>query len=334
MKNVDFKLGLKISSVLSLIVVSFRMMREDDMQWNIAIVTCIFNFFYGLTCWYIHASLLARREQLDDDNWLYPFWSILCTALLIFIFDYIFSLLPYDAIQFPESSGLKKYFNIAFRGILISSFYYFIVYHLYIQKQKQQHSLEIEHLRQARLEANLSSLKEQLSPHFLFNTLNTLSSISQEEYVKEYVDELASVYRYLLKHNKMDTVSWREELEFIESYLYIIKTRMEDAIDVQVRISEEKMDNLIPPLTLQILIENAIKHNVASTSKPLKIIISDHEENLLIISNNFQPKKFTQTSTGIGLKNIQLRYQLLFKASILLEKSDADFTVKLPVVTL
>ncbi len=309
------------------------MMREDDMVWEVAAMTCTFSFFFGLTCWNLHSILLARREEFGHNHALFTLLSILCTALLIFLFEYLLSLLPYEPLQFPGASGLRKYFSTAFRGLLISSFYYFIIYHLHIQKLKQQHLLEIEQLKQVKLEASLSSLKEQLSPHFLFNTLNTLSSISQEEYVKEYVEELANVYRYLLKHNKMDTLTLREELDFIDSYLYIIKTRMEGAIDVQINIQQSQMGKLIPPMTLQILIENAIKHNVASVSKPLQVLITDSELGFLTVSNNFHPKKFTQPSTGIGLENVQQRYQLLFGQSIYIEKTDAFFTVKMPIVS-
>lgn len=331
MKSIDWKLGLKISAALSLIAVSFRMMQGEKILWETAWSTCLFNFIDGLSCWYVHNMLLAKREQLDDNSPFYPFLSIVITGMLLVIFDWMFSLLPYESFHFVETSGIKKYFSLVFRGLLISSFYYFIVYHLYIQRQKQLHQLEIEQLKQARLDANLASLKEQLSPHFLFNTLNTLSSLSQEDAVKEYVTELANVYRYSLTHQKMDVVTLREELAFMNSYLYIIKTRMEEAIEILVDIDDCCMNTLIPPLTMQLFIENAVKHNVASVSKPLRVMIKN-EEGFLTVSNTIQLRPFSKPSTGIGLVNVQHRYQLLFDKPILINKSEDFFTIKVPII--
>lgn len=308
------------------------MMRADEMMWDMAWPAFLFSFIYGFSCWCIHSFLLAHRKELGGESRLYPALCVLGVALLIFIFDWIFGFSPYADLQFSESTGIRKYFSMAFRGLMLNGFYYFIVYHLHIQNQKQQHLLEIEQLKQAKLEANLSSLREQLSPHFLFNTFSTLSSISQEEEVKEYIEQLANVYRYLLKHSKMDTVTWQQELSFMTSYLYIIKTRMEEAIDVQVRIGPERMQCIIPPLTLQILVENAIKHNIASISNPLQVVIADDEDGYLRVCNNFQPRMATKPSTGIGLENVQQRYGLLFGRSIEIFHSADAFTVKLPIV--
>ena len=192
--------------------------------------------------------------------------------------------------------------------------------------------MEITQLKEAQLQASISSLKEQLSPHFLFNTLNTLSSISKEENVKEYVTELSNVYRYLLSFQKKDAVTIEEELEFASSYIYIIKARMEEAIDIEININEETRKTKLPPLTLQLLIENALKHNVASVSKPLIILITDKDPGWLSVSNNFQPRIYTQPSTGTGLDNIRRRYHLLFGRDISIEQSEQFFFIKLPVI--
>lgn len=234
--------------------------------------------------------------------------------------------------QFPEIIGSRRPYILLLRGLLISGLYYFISYHLYIQSEKQKSILEIAELKQAQLAANLSSLKEQLSPHFLFNTLNTLSSLTKEKNVKDYVAELANVYRYVLHYKELDTATLQQELTFIESYLYIIKTRLEDAIDVSISVDNTVMKSRIPPLTLQLLIENATKHNVASSTKQLKVEIKNTDDGFLTVSNNFQPKASVSFSTGIGLANVMQRYRLLFNKEIIIEKTATSFNVKLPIV--
>ncbi len=258
--------------------------------------------------------------------------AILCVALLSYVYDYFFSFFSEHTIQFPEILGNKRPYVLLLRGLLVSGLYYFITYHLYILSEKQKSVLEIAELKQAQLAASLSSLKEQLSPHFLFNTLNTLSSLTQEKNVKDYVSELANVYRYVLQYKELDTATLQQELSFIESYLYIIKTRLEDAIEVSISVDKALMQSPIPPLTLQLLIENAIKHNVASSSKQLKVEIKNSDNRFLTISNNFQPKVSVPFSTGIGLDNVMQRYHLLFNKDIIVEKTDTSFIVKLPIV--
>lgn len=192
--------------------------------------------------------------------------------------------------------------------------------------------MEIIQLKQAQLAAKLSSLKEQLSPHFLFNTLNTLSTLTQEQSVKSYVLELANVYRYVLQYKDIDTATVQQELDFIESYMYIVKARLEEAIDISINVSKKARNKKIPPLTLQLLVENAIKHNIASASRQLSIKIESNGEDFLSISNNLQLKKSVSYSNGIGLDNVMQRYRLLFHREISIEQDASSFTVKLPLV--
>lgn len=258
--------------------------------------------------------------------------SILCVALLTYVYDYLFSFFTDFILQFPETSGNRRAYMLLLRGLLVSGLFYFINYYLYVLAEKQKRTIEVEQLKQAQLTANLSSLKEQLSPHFLFNTLNTLSSLTQEKPVKDFVAELANVYRYVLQYKKLDTASLQQEIIFIESYLYILKTRLENAIDVTIDIDTDAMQSKLPPLTLQLLIENAVKHNVAAAGAQLKIEIRNDKDNFLVVSNNYQPKISVQPSTGTGLSNVLERYRLLFGKEIIIEKTESFFAVKLPLI--
>jgi len=297
-------------------------------------VSILYNFFFCFTCWIIYQYLFNKTRLIPLHRYgiILASISIFCVAMLTFFYDYLFSFFTDSTLQFPEITGNKRIYVLLLRGVLVSGLFYFINYYLHVFAESQKSKLEVEQLKQAQLAANLSSLKEQLSPHFLFNTLNTLSSLTQEKTVKDYVAELANVYRYVLQYKELDTATLQQEILFIESYLYILKTRLENAIDVTINVDNTVMSSKIPPLTLQLLIENAIKHNVASASRQLKIEIKNTTDNFLVISNNFQPKKSVQASTGTGLGNVLQRYHLLFNKEILIEKTDTSFTIKLPII--
>lgn len=335
MKNINWKLGIRISFALSLITLSLRLTRADEIFPELVVLS----FFYTLiTCfgaWVIFSIIIAKRKELTGTQHekLFAVLSIILIALLMFVFDWVFNIISDDKLQFIDGEGYKKFVNVTLRVFLLSSLFYFIIHHLQMLKEKQEHSLEIAALKQAQLKANISSLKEQLSPHFLFNTLSTLSTLTQEKNVKDFVDELANVYRYVLLYKEANTVKLQKELEFIDAYLHIIKTRMENALQVEISLAGNIQQSQIPPFTLQLLIENAIKHNIASRAKPLKIKLYNEAGDYLVLSNNLQHKNAAQNSTGIGLNNVRQRYQLLFDKEIIIEKNADSFTIKLPIIS-
>lgn len=327
MKNLRWKLGLVISLVLSLISLSFRFMQINETPWNATILIAIYNLFTFYISWLFLNLLLSIRNKGALTSKPYGLLCIIGVSIPIIFLNWIF----YMTLDFPDIKDYIVYPNIIFRILLLNCLFYFIVHHFQVLDQEQKNNIEIAELKQAQLEAKLSSLKEQLSPHLLFNTLNTLSTLTMEKNVKDYVSELAQVYRYVLLYEKRDSVTLKEELKFIESYLYLVKIRLEDAIQIKIQVSEDLLNTLIPPLTLQLLIENAVKHNITSLSKPLNIhILSD--SNHLIVSNNFQPKRSVQHSVGIGLDNVMQRYRLLFNRDIFIENSIVSFTIKLPII--
>lgn len=319
---------------ISLIAVSPRLIRMESLDAGFITISILYNFCFCFTCWVLYQFLFNRTTLLHTGNLRFVIVaiSIIIIGTSSFLYDYLFSFFTSRILQFPEIVGNKRPYLLLLRGMLVSGLYYFISYYLYVLSEKQKDSLEIEKLKQAQLAANLSSLKEQLSPHFLFNTLNTLSSLTKEQQVKDFVAELASVYRYVLQYRDIDKATLQQEISFIESYLYIIKARLEDAIQVDVSVDDSILSSGIAPLTLQLLIENAIKHNVASASRQLRITIKNERNDFLVVTNNIQPKSSVQFSTGIGLSNVMQRYHLLFSREIIIERSDTCFTVKLPIV--
>lgn len=334
MKRQYWILGSIISLGISLVASFPRMIRMDKLDLGITLLSILYNFAFCFSCWIAHILIIQVKKNYfpKSNKALFALLTIIGIGLLSFVYDALFSCFTYNILQLPEITGGKRKYILLFRGLLISGLYYFITYYLNILAEKQKNSLEIERLKQAQLAANLSSLKEQLSPHFLFNTLNTLSSLTQEKKVKDYVAELANVYRYVLQYKDLDTATLKEELTFIESYIYIIKTRLENSIEIKIDVDESLLSTKVPPLTLQLLIENAIKHNIASSFRRLVIQIHNESNAFLVISNNFQPKSSVKYSTGIGLGNVLQRYRLLFNKEISIEMAEAFFTVKLPII--
>jgi LytS/YehU family sensor histidine kinase len=196
----------------------------------------------------------------------------------------------------------------------------------------QKTQLENEQFKQAHLRAQLIALQQQLSPHFLFNSLSTLKTIAHDSETKKFVLQLSHVYRYMLNINEKQVTSVSDELSFLNSYLYILNQRFESSLRVFIHIPNEFMEYLIPPLSLQLLVENAIKHNALSPEQPLEIRIEVSAGQEIVVTNNYRPKKVPVDSTGMGLQNINDRFKLLFNKPVEVNKTDKAFTVKIPLI--
>lgn len=331
MKKQHIILGLFVSFGLSCITAFPHIIRLGKMSIDIWFVTkhISFNLLVAFSCWLAQTFLLHRQQR---SSILTGILAIGAGILLFFLYDYLLQGVVNVVIQSDEITLWQRNLIILFRGLLSSGFTYFILYYLYLLEEKQRHVLEIAELKQAQLEANISSLKEQLSPHFLFNTLNTLSIIAKDKEVKNYVFELSNVYRYVLKYKENNVATIEQEIDFIRSYFYIIKARFQEAIQIDISIHKDLLQSKILPFSLQLLVENAIKHNIASSQKRLYINIYNEENQYLVIENNLQPKNSLHTSVGIGLDNIMKRYNFFFKKDINIIKNSEKFTVKLPII--
>jgi len=201
--------------------------------------------------------------------------------------------------------------------------------------QKWRLSLaEIERFKKENLETQFEMLRMQVNPHFLFNSLNTLSSLiyQNQDTASQFVRELSSVYRYILEKRKSELSTLEEELLFIDSYKYLLSLRFDQKLVFEISIDDSAKEKLIVPLTLQILIENAVKHNVISAKKPLNISISTLTNNMLEVRNNLQPKQTSSYSSGIGLDNIRSRLEILTDRQIEVTKTDGEFVVRVPLL--
>ena len=192
---------------------------------------------------------------------------------------------------------------------------------------------EKEMLKRESLHAQLNALITQVNPHFLFNNLNTLCSIIPEnpKQAVDFVQELSKVYRYILEVKEEKSISVREEIKVLNAYAFLLKTRFGNNFDLTISITEEEMEYQMVPFSLQLLVENAIKHNVVSASKPLNILVSTSNGNLTV-TNNLQKKNQIVESTGIGLNNIKNRYKLLTDKLVSVSETNFQFSVSIPLI--
>jgi len=201
----------------------------------------------------------------------------------------------------------------------------------FLQRWKES-AVQIERYQKENLRAQYESLKSQIDPHFLFNSLNVLTNLVYEDADKsaKFIKQLSEVYRYVLDVRTKELVPLAEELKFVEAYLFLQQIRFGDKLIVQNKLNGK--DGLVPPLALQLLVENAIKHNVISEADPLTIKLYS-QDTYLVVENNLQKKNILQIEiSGIGLENIRKRYQFLTHQEIKIEEEKHRFVVKLPCI--
>ncbi len=218
-------------------------------------------------------------------------------------------------------------------SVVVSLFFYYLLERERNKKELQQEMLNSARLQKENFEAQFQSLKSQVNPHFLFNSLNVLGSLIQQDKQEAitFKNKLADLYRTLLENGAHSLISLEEELKVARAYIYLLKTRFGGAILFEEEITNKSLDLLLPPGCLQMLLENALKHNGSTKRKPLVIQIyiqGDH----LVVKNKLQPRKETIESTKTGLKNIVSRYSYLSDKSVEIEKTETEFIVKLPLL--
>lgn len=234
----------------------------------------------------------------------------------------------------PDMFTDMTYFRQSFiTGIILSVLFstIFAASSFYIQWNKA--NFEIVKYEKRAAKAELEFLKMQINPHFLFNNFSTLASLIEEnpQLAVEYVQRLSTIYRHILKEDEQNIVPLRDELGFIKSYLFLYKTRYQDSLQVTIDIPDSTLNKGIATATMQLLIENAIKHNSISRLKPLKIEVFVQDD-AIIIKNNINPLIKPVESSGIGLKNISERYMLLNKKDITITHTGDMFLVKIPLL--
>jgi sensor histidine kinase YesM len=210
-----------------------------------------------------------------------------------------------------------------------------VIYWYVNQLEKTQ--IEAEKFKKISIQAQLQVVRNQVNPHFLFNNLSVLTALIplDTNASVEFVGQFSRVYRYVLKSHEKELMELDTELNFIDSYLYLLKKRFGESLKISVQVEEELRQHYIVPMALQMLVENAVKHNVVSRNKPLQINIFTEDNQLLVVQNNLQRKEINDLeSTQFGLSNIAQRYEFLSHKPVIIEANEAYFTVKLPIIKL
>lgn len=233
----------------------------------------------------------------------------------------------------PAIDAMLHHYLHPLRDFLISCIVTGSSYLMYLSRKSRMVLLENQQLRTENLLNQYETLKNQLNPHMLFNSLNTLSSLIREspDKAQNYLQELSRVLRYTLQDNEMHAVTLQEEMDFVKSYIYLLQMRYEDNLSFEMCIEPEMLSKMLPPMGVQLLIENAVKHNEISNRHPFTVHIVA-KDGWLVVSNLLQLKRVRTTGTGVGLDNLAKRYQLLFHESIEVKEEQKCFIVKLPLI--
>lgn len=204
---------------------------------------------------------------------------------------------------------------------------------IYLYQNWRRTLLETEQLRREQVESQLEGLKNQVNPHFLFNSLNTLTYLIPEDHEKavQFVQKLSRVYRYILEMKDKKLVTLAEELKFLHAYVFLVKERFGENLQVELDVPEPAKSMQVVPLSLQILFENAIKHNVIAQGKPLNVAVRVEGGNLVVV-NKLQPKAQVMPGTGTGLANVKNRYRYFTNDPVSISADDGVFEVRLPML--
>ncbi|WP_282050145.1 2TM domain-containing protein [Maribacter aquivivus] len=231
--------------------------------------------------------------------------------------------------QYLAGERVEYYFYALLVTLVVSLF----LHAFYFYKALQDTKVKEQKIIAGSASAKFDALKNQLDPHFLFNSLNVLTSLIEEDpmQAQKFTTSLSKVYRYVLEQKSKNLISVDEELKFARTYVRLLKMRFEDSIIFEIPDEALNPEAKIVPLSLQLLLENAVKHNVVTSSKPLHIRIYEENDYLYVV-NNLQEKQVVKKSSGVGLQNIRQRYAILTKKEMQIFKTDKEFKVRLPML--
>ncbi len=292
----------------------------------------VITFLVALLMFSLNFFILKPLQKIGKLNILTIILSVLLTLISVFILNFLFfSLLSHIDTE-PRPRGYQDEF--IFRNFYVSALVVGCILIIRLIFQKQHVQIENETLRREALQSQFESLKNQLSPHFLFNSLTALKTLIAEapDTAQKYVNDLSKVLRYTLQSNEKQLLTLREEMAFSESFLFLIKLRFDTNLTVNLNIDTKYSEYKLPPLTIQTLIENAVKHNEISKRKPLVLTIETDGKANLVVRNIIQEKITAEEGTGIGLTNLSKQLQILNGKDITIKREHNEFRVEIPLI--
>lgn len=333
MNKKKFKISHKtiwLSSFFLGVLTSVPKIAEPHFNPYEAFVNSSITFLFALFVWYYNIITLPAYTSRDVAK---GFSIVRLIKSLIVGITVMFILACMQQFLLKNLNFGPEMLMIEIRGILVNLTFYMFLHLLYQSYQNQQVGIELERTKADNLGAQYELLKQQVNPHFLFNSLNTLKYMveSGDVHTVDFILKLSDFYRFTLESRKLDLIKLSEELEILNAYVFLLKARFEDGIDLSINIDQEQYKTLIPPFTLQLLVENCIKHNIVSLDHPLKINLYS-EKDCIVVENQLQLKRTPEASMGLGLENINQRYIHFLDKKIEIQASEILFTIKLPII--
>ncbi|MDF1697306.1 MAG: histidine kinase [Saprospiraceae bacterium] len=301
---------------------------EAIIAWSISLFFTICNWlFMRMVLIFLRIKLPAFEDSIKRIALVF-----LILVISVVVIDMIGNMVLSSIYGFKYNpmSRAKVLLPIVLISTMIQAIYEAIYHYIRLKKAVR----EEEQAKQMIVQVQLDALRNQAQPHFLFNTLNTLRDIidqNSKEEAKEFVDKISDVYRFILENGNENLTVLKNELKFCRAYMHIQKERFGENIQVKWDIPDLSLNAMIVPMSLQLLLENAIKHNIISKSKPLIIEVYVQDE-FLCVKNNIQPKTSQVPSTKLGIKNIEKRYQLISEKSVEIDTRNQHFVVSLPLL--
>jgi sensor histidine kinase YesM len=327
--------GLPMSTLL--VTLMFFHEPIEKGEWKIVLGCIPVGFVHTAIFWFalrwVYAKVRFHYPNSNDIGmrmvWLFAAFVVIFLSL-DFFFDAFFQYLSHESTAY-DPEFVMAFISSLILAALVITLYEAISFNVQLQKAVAEKAA----LERQNIESQLEGLRNQVNPHFLFNSLNTLTYLIPESPEKAigFVQKLSKVYRYVLESRDSKLIPLEEELEFLSAYVFLLKERFGDNLTVVIDLPKEKKGMAIVPLSLQMLFENAIKHNVISSDKPLNIKVAI-KKNYLVVHNNLQLKKQVMHSTGVGLQNIIDRYRMMADLKVEVNSSEKTFEVGLPIIEL
>ncbi|WP_350286435.1 histidine kinase [uncultured Croceitalea sp.] len=295
-------------------------------------------FLFFMITWEWNDWLIKRERKqgkLNLKSSLKIFLQTMAILVPVTALVYYLALFPLkDAIGIQCENSLVQFMSDFLRANLIGCTVTFFNLFYFSMKQKEEIEQQFNDLKREMTVSKYASLKSQISPHFLFNSLNTLTSLMYEDrdLASDFVTRLASTYRYILDNKEHDLVSLEKELGFLDSFIFMMDVRHKKAVKIELDVQVDREKYVIPTLSLQMLVENALKHNLYSKEKPLHITISSIENEAIVIKNNLQRRELKEPTTKMGLQNIKKRYAFYTNKPVLIREEADFFEVIMPLL--
>lgn len=294
--------------------------------WNI-----VFSFVSWMTLWAVNSELndfLSKKI-----SWIkFPISRLVAGVVATIFFTVLAIMGMIKFWEFIWDIKFNNYYEIVVNALIITFFISLFFHGRSFFFEWRRAAVEAERYQKESMTATYESLKNQVNPHFLFNSLNALTNLVYEDQDKaaNFIKQLSEVYRYVLDTRDREVVSLEEELKFLKSYAYLQQIRFGDKLSIDLALNGTR--SMVAPLALQMLVENAVKHNEVSEENPLHVKIYI-DKSFLVVENNLQMKSLSgESSSGVGLENIRNRYRFLSSNPVVVEQSENKFIVKLPII--